>query len=288
MLSDSIARNLSTLPTIGRLVAALMISSVDARDNDRANTLELLCYPRSLSIAQVDELPDDLKNCVLVGYKLHKKEENTFRWCALDHTFSINQRPDCYFLTGLTAFPLPIWPFFNQGLTISPIEHLNTYLKHFHNRYHLESGDDYILVKDRKDSLIFSYSKTHISICVFSEDFLEHSLILNGKGCIISKVNNSKIKNTNPLNLKNIIFSQTQIDPLKYPGQINVTRENLKYQEHELISYDNYSRSKPTRNSMELIEKEFSFFLENKNPKPLYKHRILSSLKLDHLNSALV
>ena len=222
---DCLAATSIGLKQVHELVSGLFVSS--ASEGKFASSLDILLTPKRISGTQVTELNPAAKDLLMCKFKntLSGKTE----WCSYRHHRLMQRECEAYALSGLSAFPLPVWPFFgdkNGGLNV--FKHFAEYLPAYHPSFKLEkvSGSS-IHVTDGGSSLSISYEKEQCFVCsafVSKNSCLRVSLYGKGFGaCVIDADSNFLIS---PIN-----FIE-KLDTLQYEGSvccIRLERSRINY-----------------------------------------------------------
>ena len=214
------------LKQIHQLLSGLFISS--ASDGNISKSLELLLNPKHVPLEKVADVPAHLYELMLCAFK--RPHTGKIEWCSYKNHKLMEGECVSYALSGLSAFPIPVWPFFgDNNALLNPFLHLRNYLYAYHQDIEVNMcSKTRIMLSVGSDVLFIYFDSKRDLICsayVSSDSCLSLSFYEKVLGaCIISS---KKISSSNfcPIN------SIEKLDPLQYDGKIHfvgINRSTLK------------------------------------------------------------
>ena len=144
-----------------QLLSGLFISS--ASDGKLVHSLDLVLKPKIIPAGQIADLNAATKDLLMCRFK--NSLTGNVEWCSHRHQNLIKGDCEAYALSGLSAFPLPVWPFFgHNNPSLNVFRHLAEFLPAYHPSLTIESlSSDSIKIIDEDDILSVSYSQEHSS-----------------------------------------------------------------------------------------------------------------------------
>lgn len=218
------------LKQIHQILSGLFVSS--ASDGKLVNSLDLVLRPKSVSAGKVAELNSATKDLLMCRFK--NSLTGDMEWCSHRHQKLMKGAFEAYALSGLSAFPLPVWPFFGHtNASLNVFKHFEEFLTAYHPSLTFESQSrDAIKVIDGDDVLFVSYILEH-SFCfsAFSSQSssLHVSLYRDGFGaCTIE----CDITDSSSLPIN----SFEELNQLQYEGNVQCCRFDKSSVNHSFSS----------------------------------------------------
>lgn len=213
------------LKQVHELLSGLFVSS--ASEGKLAGSLDILLNPKLIFGNQVADLNPVAKDLLMCKFK--NISSGNAEWCSYRHHRLMKGQCESYALSGISAFPLPVWPFFgDKNAELNVFKHFAEYLPAYHPSFELKKvSGGLIQVADGDETLSVSYSEEQCFICsafVSKNSCLRVSFYGKGLGaCIIDSNNNFLIS---PIN-----FTE-KLDALQYEGDvycIRLERSRINY-----------------------------------------------------------
>ena len=206
-------------PSIGlrqvhQLLSGLFVSSASA--GKIADSLAILINPKSVASNQIDGLNPKAKELLMCRFR--DVLSNRVEWCSYRHQDLMKGDCEAYALSGISAFPLPAWPFFGKSNpSLNIFEHLVHYLPAYHpslipNRL----SENSLKVVDGGNTLFVSHDKEHhflFSVFANKNSLLEMSFYGSGLGACILNVAIADSQ-TSP------VKKFERLDELQYEGNV--------------------------------------------------------------------
>ena len=215
LTSSVFVKNCTGLKQAHQLLSGLFISSES--DGGLAESLDFLLAPKHIENVKVDSLEKHLIKDLLMC-KFRNGSTGEIEWCLYRHKNSIEGELMGYALSGLCAFPLPMWPFFGKNnSSLNVFNHFMEYLSSYHPSLALRRPSlDSINIAKGNENLFVSYNRDHTFLfSVFSRDsnFLGISLYRKDFGSCV--INGGSLES-----LVAPIKRLEQLDPLQYEGNV--------------------------------------------------------------------
>ena len=206
------------LRQVHQLFSGLFVSS--ASDGKIADSLDILLTPKHISRSEFADLNAAANDLLMCGFK--NPVTGKLEWCSYRHQELMKGKCEAYALSGLSAFPLPIWPFFgDSNPSLNVFMHFAEYLPAYHPSFIVERPSEAsIKIIDGDDILFVAFvEECHFLFSVFTSTNSVPQISLYRKGlgaCIID----SGVIGTQACPIK----SFGKLDRLQYAGNVNYCR----------------------------------------------------------------
>ena len=224
------------LRQIHQILSGLFIAS--ASDGKIVDSLDYLINLRRISDSEIASLSVDAKDFLMC--KFTNALTGSVEWCVYRYKNLMMGECGDYALSGLSAFPLPVWPFFgNSNPDLNVFTHFVEYLSAYHPCLMLEKpSKDSIRAIDGDNNMFVSFDKGNcclFSAVSFKDSILQVSFYMKGMGAFV--VDAGDIKSL-PYSIK--LFQQ--LDPLQYEGNVccfQFNKSTVKYSFSSLCFLEN-------------------------------------------------
>lgn len=201
------------LRQVHQILTGLFISSSEL--GRLVDSLSFIVNPRQVKATKVESLPLDVQSLLVCAFS--DSDKNLMEWCSYRHRGLMSGRCEAYVVSGLSSFPLAIWPFFGRNL--NPVEHFARYLNDYHPEFDvLIISDETIRVRTNEEVIIISYNKKKmqfISALAVLDGKRELSFYSPGLGTVAMMARPIACRGDSPLSAKKTLSNQ------QYEGNVN-------------------------------------------------------------------
>ena len=242
------------LRQVHQLFSGLFVSS--ASEGKIACSLDFLLCPKLVPSEQILGLSDANKELLMCRFKDLKTGD--LEWCSYRHRELMQGESDVYALSALSAFPLPIWPFFgNSNPGLNPFEHFMQYLPAYHPSLMLKRlSRDSIQVIDGDNLFFASFAQDYcfiLSVFASKESALQVSLYRKGFGACVVDIG----RTNSPISRSKLLG---QLDPLQYEGNVHFLHFDKSMSNHECSALCFLENGK---NAARAAESLFNFIVDS-------------------------
>ena len=203
----------SEIIALHRIITGLLVSS--AQQSTLADTLKLLLRPKIVDVEAAKLLDGKQKQLLLAGFQYGGQDD--LQWSSAKYVTLVRRDLKVFAISGLAAFPLPIWPFFGNNPKLDAISHFIDYATAYHPGVTCSRCHSGIQVRKGNASGILYYSSdlSLILSAAGNDEVFEVSIFSNQMGAMIFK--RSMCSAGYPIKEA---FSSSELSKLQYSGSL--------------------------------------------------------------------